>query len=140
MLSEHLDFAFQEQKFWDKVNRHRMGKSCPRGSGNSTGFGARQINSCLFLTGGRTSGEAPSLLETQFPQLGNGNISASWIVQWFSMCDPRTAVSASLGNLLEMQNLRHPPLLTVLEILGVAQHAFHKPSSWFKFKDHQPVD
>ena len=23
MLSEHLDFAFQEQKFWDKVSRQK---------------------------------------------------------------------------------------------------------------------
>lgn len=140
MLSQHLDFAFQEQKFWDNVNRHGMGKSCPRGRTNSTGFGARQIKSCLFLTGGGTSGEAPSLLETQFPHLGNGNNSASWIVQLFSMCDPRTAVSASLENLLEMQNLRFPPGLTASEILGVAQHTFHKPSRWFKFEDLQPVD
>lgn len=94
----------------------------------------------VFLTGGGTSGEAPSLLETQFPHLGNGNNSASWIVQLFSMCDPRTAVSASLGNLLEMQNLRIPPGLTASETLGVAHHTFHKPSRLFKFEDLQPVD
>lgn len=112
----------------------RLGKSCSRGSANSTGFGARQIKSCLFLTGGGTSGEAPSLLETQFPCLGNGNNSVSWIVQLFSTCDPRTAVSASLGNLLEMQNVRHSLGLTALEILGVAQHTFLKPSRWFSLR------
>lgn len=132
MLSEHLDFAFQEQKFWDKVSRQK-GNPVLREMQTAQALEPDRSNPVCFSLVVELLVRHLAFLKLNFLALAMGTTVLHGLLL-FSTCDPRTAVSASLGNLWEMQNVRHSLGPTALEILGVAQHTFHKPSRWFSLR------